>query len=635
MTTTKSDCGCHDTPAPRAEVSGAGKAARTVFIPRDAVADARTPAPPKSDSRSATGTVAVGGFRGLNPQDGLFLRGEHLAAMQDYSRALVSALGTASGTGIVHGLGVEITEGHLVVHPGLAISPRGQLLLLNTTVRIRLGADSLPSLPADGYWKIELHWAWETAGSAPAFGSLCSDACGDGGAVIRPWREEGVEIRIVTESLPGLDEVADPKARGNWLSSAYFENERNTSQPWIVPGVADAAMPPLRSREWTNGTPARDERGVPLAIIYTSGQGTNSGYSLQVWTARRLVDGPAAHATWRTRLAMRPWSVFLAQVLQFECEILDAVGSTQAPEGAFILDLGGAAYHLHALQEVFDRTLEFVGSVKNAQFRNLQAFKGLDTTVRQAAASPYASGRPRRVSEYLGLTELPPAGYLPINEHAENLPDLVASFFGPDAVDVRFRSVRADQVADEVLAAQHRDRIPLSPAGQPRPRVDVLVPLEPADKASLRTPTYGWVAFVRRGPDQQPEKETEPVEVYVVDSPFNIPLNDTSSDELERWIKEVEALTDREGPIGVLSYPVNGWEYPGHALATETLEKLAERGWPMAVVGLAIDADEGPLAATRAGLFLLSLDSGYDDVPLLARGGRKRDAIFIVISRVD
>lgn len=631
MTTTKSDCGCHDTPA-RAEVSGAGKAARTVFIPRDAVADARPPATWQSDSRSTTGTVALGGFRGLNAQDGLFLRGEHLAAIQDYSRALVSALATADGTGIVHGLGVAIVDGDLVVYPGLAISPRGRLLLLTKAVSIRLDDDALPGLPANGYWKIELHWASDTSGSAPAFGSLCADACRDGGAVIRPWRDEGVEIRIVTESLPGFDEIADPGARGNWLSSAYFERERNASQPWLVPGLADAAIPPLGSREWTDGTPAPDERGVPLAILYTPRQATKSGYRLQVWTARRLVDGPAAHATWRGRLAMRPWSVFLAQMLQFECEILDAVGDTQGPEAAFILDLGAAAQYVDALQKVFDRTVEFVGSVRNAQLRSTQAFRGLDTTVKEAVAGPYATGRRRRVSDYVGLTELPPAGYLPVDEHAEDIPALVASFFG-DRIDVRIRSLRADQVTDEVLAAQHRDRIPLSPAGDLRPRVDVLVPREPADKASLRTPAYGWVAFVRRGPEEPSEQaETEAVEVYVVDSPFDIPLNDVSSDELEKWIREVEALPDREGPIGELSYPVDKWEYPGHSLATETIDKLSERGWPMAVVGLAVGADEAPLAATRAGLFLLSLDSGYEDVPLIARGGRGRDAIFIVTS---
>ncbi len=630
MTTPNSDCGCHDTPAPRALSSAPKPTSRSVYIPRDAVTEVLPPPVPQPDPGPAARTTALGGFRGLNPQDGLFLRGEHLGAIQDYSRALTSALALANGTGVVHGLGVQIADGKLVVYPGLAISPGGRMLLLNETVEILLD-DPLPGLPPDGYWKIELHWAWATAGTAVAHGSLCTHGCNDGGSTIRPWRDEGVEIRIVTESMPGFDAIAEPRLRGNWLSSAYFERERNNAQPWLVPGVPDAAIPSLDSRTWEDGTTAPAERGVPLAIMHSAGRSATSGYRLQLWTARRLVDGAVAHATWRSRLAMRPWSVFLAQILQFESEVLDSLADLPGPQGAQIVDLGEAAQHLRTLQKVFEQGREFVGSVGNAQWRKTRAFAELATTIVDAEASSNARRSLRPGAEYLGLTELPPAGYLPINENAENAANDLLGVFG-EKIDLRTRVLRADQIADEVTAAQHRDRIPLSPIGDLVPQVDVLLPREPADQAALSTPAYGWVAFVRRGPAARTAlEETEEVPVYLVERGVDY-VEDDGIVNLQDLVKAAESEMEDQEPVGVLSYPVDGWEYPGHSLAADVIELLSKGGMPTVVVALATGQDEAPLAATRAGLFLLSLDRGYRQVPVAADGGRRQDAIVIIRS---
>ncbi|GAA1996316.1 hypothetical protein [Microbacterium pumilum] len=571
--------------------------------------------------------TVLDGFRGLNPQDGLFLRGEHLAAIQDYSRALTSALATASGTGIVHGLDVWIDDKDLLISPGLAISPRGRLLLLGRVVRISL--DDLPALPADGYWKVEVHWASDTSGSAPAYGSLCADECADGGSTIRPWRDEGVEVRIVTEVQPGFDGVSDARLRGNWLSSAYFERERFSGQPWLVPGVPDTAIPPLRSRDWTDGTPVPDERGVPLAVIYTAGRSADSGYRVQLWTARRLVDGPAAHATWRSRLAMRPWSVFMAQILQFEAELVETFDESVGIDGADIRDLGDAHQTLQAMRGLFEATDRFINGVQNKSVRDRRDFNELAVVRDEVAASPLARAPLPAVFEFLGFRELPPAGYLTMGDLEKGVESRTKAFFGA-GVDVRIRHLRADQIADEVLAAQHRDRIPLRPVGDPPPKVDVLIPSEPTDKATLKTPAYGWAAFVRRGPEPEPAAappiETTDVGVYIVeDSDFVAQLDHFPEDRLDKIEGSLTEL------IGTLRYPKGEWEYPGSDVAERMLAALKDR---RALGLLAFARDDGPLAASRAGLFGISLDSGFE-LPVLAFHPRKLDAIVVVAQPSD
>lgn len=503
MATTKSDCGCHDAGASGSSTpSASGASAHTVSVPRDPVGYAAG-APAATDGGTAAGTTVFGGFRGLNPQDGLFLRGEHLAAIQDYSRALTAALATASGTGIVHGLGVGLTEDGIVVSPGLAISPHGRLLMLSRAVTVPLDDAHLPAVMTDGFWRVELHWAWQTSGSSPTYGNLCASDCGTDGAMIRPWRDEGVEIRIVADSLAGLGAISGGLQRANWLSSAYFERERSNGRPWLVPGTPNAAIAPLASRDWMDATPLPDEAGVPLAVLYPSDTSEASGILLQVWTARRLVDGPAASAQWKARLAMRPWPVFLAQILQFETELIAAVRAVAKLDASIQVDLAATHEKIAGLLEVHSAVADMFEHLHNKSVANYAGVKKVLGAYEKAQ-----DAAPRAADEYafpaiLGIGELPPAGYLPVPARGAT-EDVFKDFFG-DHVDLDIRRLRADQVADEVLAAQHRDRIPLHPLDGEKTKVtvDILVPADPADLPALRTPAYDWVAFVRRGPEPQ------------------------------------------------------------------------------------------------------------------------------------
>lgn len=569
----------------------------------------------------AQGAVALGGFRALNPADGLFLRAEHLSTMQSYARDLVGATATAAGTGLVHGLAVALgADGRsLEVSPGLAVSPAGRLLRLTRTLTVPLDDDHLGDARDDGFWVVTLHWAAGTSGSATVYGSLCNDACSDNGSHLQPWIDEGVAVRLVPDALPGLDATLDDERR-NWLASAYFERERAAGPPWLTPVARHGRVAPLGDRPWDDGTTQRADGGVPLAVLLTR----DDGWCVDMWTARRLVDGAPAHATWRSRLAMRPWTVFLAQVLQLEDELADAESGFGEPGKVVVVDV-----------DVDDPSREPVERFKEQMEKTFVArwhqFRDFDDATRDA---PRPVGRARVVRSLRGhgLLELPPAGYLPVDERQDGLEKVMVGYFGGQ-VDVRLRRMRADQVADEVEAAQHRDRIPLVPETDQTAAVDVLVPLHPADKAALTTPAYGWVAFVRRPPacpdvvpvDPVPERPREQVGVFVV----------AESDR--RW--QIEGEFEEEqfkgaDHLGDLDYPAGGWEYPGGDLATRVLE--VSRKWQLGVVGivaLTLEDERHPLGALRGTLFGASLDTGLR-LPVYAYTTQAgREALVVVVQQ--
>lgn len=581
MTTTRSDCGCGHVAA-----SATGTAAAII------VGDPRVGAAERSGAPGTPGAVDLGGFRALNPVDGLFLRASHLQQIQDYARSLVTALATSGGTGVVHGLGVRLVGAELEVAPGLAVSPRGRLLLLTSTLRMPLDESHVPARTADGFWRVELHWASGTSGSAPVYGSLCNDSCADGGATIQPWRDEGVELRLVTDVLPGLDGTPLTRRR-NWLASAYFERERASGQPWLVP-IAEGSQVALAPHDWEDGTPLPTETGVPLGLL----QSVAAEYVLDVWAARRLVDGPASGAAWQERLAMRPWAVFLAQVLQFQAEV--------------------TGVDLVKVENLMAATQRFLTSVKEHDpVRSRGSFRDLEKASERLVDPPSPAGK---VPGVAAIGELPPAGFLGISDTSKQLQGDLAAFFGPN-VDLRLRRLRADQVADEVLAAQSRDRIPLEPFGGRRPQVDILIPAEPADKADLATASYNWVAFVRRGPVMQTRPPlpppTDEVTVMLL-----------SGGDWQRFSSEftdgdlADAVT-----IGALTFPRADWAYPGGDVAMKTLAALG-KDTAVALVALTRGEDR-PLAAVRAGLFGTSLDSG-NPLPVYAHTKAPVDAIIVV-----
>lgn len=615
MTTTRSDCGCSDTAEVPTTVKG---------LPGGTTTHPGTGAADGGSAAVSTGTRVLGGFQGLNPVDGLFLRASHLRLIQDYAHSLTTALATATGDGVVAGLGVRIVGNVLEVSPGLAISPGGQLLRLGSPLHIPLDAAHVPPRTTDGFWRVELYWAEGTSGSAPVYGSLCNDSCADGGSTIQPLLDQGIELRLVTDSLPGLDGV--PLARRhNWLASAYFERERASGQPWLVPVGAGSPVS-LWSHDWDNDTPLPGEAGVPLGLVQIVG----GDYQLDVWAARRLVDGAAAGSAWRERLAMRPWAIFLAQILQFEAEISGEAVAEPEVAAMAAADVSLAAYYQGTATELLSETRRFFEAIKPTDpVRARGYFQRLEEALHKASESPAATAPRLSIASQFGIGELPPAGYLNVHGNPKQLAGDLAAFFGPN-VDIHIRQLRADQVADEVVAAQSRDRIPLEPLEGRRPQVDILVPAHPADKAELYTSAYGWVAFVRRGPETQVPTppppavpETEQVEVYI--------LFDANWRRFGAEFTDADLKRAREIPVGPLTFPKGGWAYPGGDVATKTLDRLVGSG-AGSLVALTRGEDR-PLAAVRAGLFGTSLDSG-DPLPVYAHTKQPVDAI-IVIAKIE
>jgi hypothetical protein len=251
-----------------------------------------------------------------------------------------------------------------------------------------------------------------------------------------------------------------------------------------------------------------------------------------------------------------------------------------------------------------------------------------------AAAAEQVRSQPGRITAVkslkgLGLLELPPAGYLSVDETQDDLLGVLGGFFGP-AVDLRLCTMRADQVAGAVCDAQHRDRIPLVP-DRGRPQVDVLVPDQPADKSELYVGGYGWVAFVRRPADcgavdvPVPVEKTEDVTVYVAYR------EDTQTPESEYR----EGKLGTAEPIGSLTYPVGGWDYPGGEAALKAASLVAQSGPPMTVVALTQDADRAPLAALRATLFAASVDTGIGAPPVHAFRSTSGVEAIVLVFRIQ
>ena len=83
-----------------------------------------------TSTASGSMDTAGGAITRLNPADGLFLRAEHLRAMEDYASDLALAVGMAGGPGVVHGYQVSLSQDGSAVQVtgGLAIDPDGRPL---------------------------------------------------------------------------------------------------------------------------------------------------------------------------------------------------------------------------------------------------------------------------------------------------------------------------------------------------------------------------------------------------------------------------------------------------------------------------------------------------------------------------
>jgi len=337
-------------------------------------------------------------------------------------------------------------------------------------------------------------------GEEDVYGKLCEEACAT--STDRPFAVEGLIVRaipLVLKTLPPNSKSAPPSQMNyrSRVASAYFEDERN-----VVASLISAEG--LKQATWCLGADAGTDGGVPIGVIARAGSAT---VFLDAWIARReLIDTPARRY-WQWRMMMRPWDVFLAQILQFQCQLRDLYRNLPDP-GVQVNPCGGAADVINEaataiaeLRTYYEATtarfveinrelIPFAGGATRLSDLNLK----LETIQKALSALP--------ADRWLingGILELPSAGYLPVVPGVETTINQQVRLLMGEGVDLRFCVVRPDYVAHALEEAQHMERISLIEGlddQKKKPQVDILVPNgEILDQKQL-SPGRGFQASV-------------------------------------------------------------------------------------------------------------------------------------------
>ncbi len=481
----------------------------------------------------------------LNFFDGKFLRADDLRLDQDYGRLLVSLAVRGGGSGIVHGFELEggSTGGdELILRAGLALTASGQVIFLPGDVTLSLtallaksgqgsfdpsvgppGSSAFGPCAADSgtppdvaltpqpAYVITIAGDEALCGEEERFGELCSDACLTD--VDRPRRVEGVRIRARQLDLSGLPASATVTFTAahyrSRLASAYFAAEQ-ASPASLISGAG------LASPAWCARAEAVDGVEVPVAVVAVSG-GTRQ--FIDLWTARRELMTEPARRYWAMRMAMRPWDLFLAQVLQFQCQLRDG-----ALAGGGVLDPGSGpcAPERGTLRGLHDVILDLSQRLSPAALKSLELddtavsrFRELTDQASRLLVTPVVGASGSLLVDR-GLVSTPSAGYLPVDA-AGNVPDQVQRQFGP-GVDLRFCAARADVLPHLLEQAQHMERISLT-AGlddpDAKPQVDVILPdgsIQPGVVAAGPVYTGTVTLFPRAstGPEPVPPEPVPP-----------------------------------------------------------------------------------------------------------------------------
>ena len=457
----------------------------------------------------------------LNYFDGKFLRAEDFRLDQTYERLLAALSVRGSGSGVVHGFEL-IMDGAggdaMTLRGGLAVAPSGKVIMLPSNAPLSLsqllarsgdtafnpqaglpaGSSKFAPCNVDTTQPPDVTVAPQPAylitiasdealcGEEERFGALCADACVTD--VDRPRRVEGVRIRARRLDLSGLPTSTTVTFTSSHyrsrLASAYFEAERRQT-PSLISGTG------LMSPAWCLGAAAAEGDEVPIAVVAVTG--TTFDF-LDLWMARRELMVEPARRYWAARMAMRPWDVFLAQVLQFQCLLRDPVttGGGTDPDGcvderAALQDLRDAMAEIGAhfdKRSQAGREAEFDPSVLEHYRKLTDHASHVLTDIKPSAFGSLLIAR--------GCVDTPSAGYLRVDP-ARDVQLQVRNQFG-DGVDLRFCVARADVIPHLLEEAQHMERISLTqglddPAH--RPQVDVILPdAEIITKPATQVPTY-------------------------------------------------------------------------------------------------------------------------------------------------
>lgn len=274
-----------------------------------------------STRSTGAGASAAAQLTKLTPYDGLFLRAEHLAALETYAEQVAAAVGRAGGSGVVHGLTVRLDGSRLVLDPGLAIDGSGLPLLVDPGLEIPLNELEHAETTRVGLGQIcliELVSRDMPAGDGGGYVDLCADPCAAGAVTSRPYAIRTAAYRLTAPRQVDIGPSVPSKQFRSRVAAAWFDTE--AAPPSLVP-TRGPGVSPWSAPDWGTGpgapAAARDA-AVPLALLLKVD--SSAGWEVDMWVARRdRIDTPPLDM-WQYRLGGRPRAVFLAQVLQFQAQ---------------------------------------------------------------------------------------------------------------------------------------------------------------------------------------------------------------------------------------------------------------------------------------------------------------------------
>ena len=458
--------------------------------------------------------------------DGKALRADAFALEQDYHRTRTRLGNIAGGWGAVNGLGISLSGNELDVSAGLAITAAGNFVLATGEMHANL-ADLLSvaaAPPPDGsanfadcmekakpgvketaglaIYEITVGPVEGLCGNEPVYGKLCESACASDSR--HPYWREGVVLRLrpVLLQLPASTSIpAAVTHLRNRVASAYFRAE-----PWLTPSALSASG--LANGVWCQPATLYGRDEVVIGLLAREG-GVNR--VIDAWSGRRERMDTQARGYWQGRMAMRPWNVFVAQILQFQCQL-----SGLFEPGTTVIQ---PADDCDKLRKVLDKTRKELDSLikrygqstkkilfkmegkptaKEMQFvanDMASSFADLDGLSAQLADLESGKGAlpKQRMLLGAGFFELPPAGYLPVDPQA-SVEEQMGRMFGA-GVHLHYHAVRHDEIAHLVEEAQHMDRISLT-RGLDNPKdieqVEIFVPDGRVTTAQERAPGIWW-----------------------------------------------------------------------------------------------------------------------------------------------
>lgn len=440
--------------------------------------------------------------------DGKFLRAPDLSLEQAALLDQVRISNRAGGAGVVHGLACSLNKGKLAIGAGLAIDATGKLLFLPDAQELEIaplfetGVDSGAAQPtgatefsdcaaakddgvaapgsAGGYYLIVALHTEAFCGSEEVFGRLCDTACV--GESQRPYVTEGILIQALplTLSLRTSSVALGAAHERSRAASAYF---RSYGAEWASLISASG----LESEIWCQAAELSAKRGVALALV--SYKGGNVRF-LDNWIARRERMEASPRHFWAARMAMRPWPVFLAEVLQFQCQLPSALEAALGGEPGD----GGPCDPEHGLIERAVQTIGLMAKQLGTDASVAEAFLADARALQPNAVGGTASANVARLIDG-GIVELPSAGWLPVDPNSElTVNDQVRAMLG-NGVDLRFCVVRPDYVPHAFEKVQHMERISLlqgldDPADLQE--VDILVPNGRIEELVREAPGTGY-----------------------------------------------------------------------------------------------------------------------------------------------